>query len=193
MARGYQRFAGVLRTIHIYLTMFAFLLMMFFAITGVVLNHEDWIAGQTTTHDTTGTVPLAIVQAPDKLMVVEQLRSNFGAIGAVSTFDIDPATLHVELKGPGRHTEADIDRATGKTKVTVERHGILMRLDDLHRGKDSGLPWRWVIDLSAALLFLGSLTGILMWLALPRRRKWGVVALIGSIVVAGVIYVWLVP
>jgi uncharacterized protein len=193
MTRGYQRFAGVVRTIHIYLTMFAFLLMMFFAITGVVLNHEDWIAGQTTTRDTTGTMALPIVQVPDELMVVEHLRSDFGAIGAVSTFDIDPATLHVELKGPGRHTEADIDRATGETKVTVERHGMLMRLDDLHRGKDSGLPWRWVIDLSAALLFLGSLSGILMWLALPRRRKWGVVALIGSVVVAGMIYVWLVP
>ncbi len=192
MARTYQRFAGVVRTIHIYLTMFAFLLMMFFAITGVILNHEDWISGQTVTHDTTGVMPLAIMQGPDKLMVVEHLRSDFGAIGAVSTFDADPTSLHVELKGPGRHTDADIDRATGKVKVTVERHGVLMRLDDLHRGKDSGHAWRWVIDLSAALLFLGSLTGILMWIALPRRRKWGVAALIGGTVVAGAIY-WMVP
>jgi hypothetical protein len=138
-------------------------------------------------------MPLAVAQAPDKLMVVEHLRSDFGAIGAVSTFDVDPGSLHVELKGPGRHTEADIERATGKVKLTVERHGMLMRLDDLHRGKDSGAPWRWVIDLSAALLFVGSLSGFLMWLALPRRRKWGVVALIGSLVVAGAIYVWLVP
>ncbi|HEX3927078.1 MAG TPA: PepSY-associated TM helix domain-containing protein [Gemmatimonadales bacterium] len=192
MARTYQRFAGVVRTIHIYLTMFAFLLMMFFAVTGVILNHEDWIAGQTTTRDTTGVLPPAVTQAPDKLMVVEHLRSDFGAIGALSTFDIDPTSLHVELKGPGRRTDADIDRATGKAKVTVERHGVLMRLDDLHRGKDSGHAWRWVIDLSAALLFLGSLTGILMWIALPRRRKWGVAALIGGVVVIGAIY-WMVP
>lgn len=190
MARGYQRFAGVIRTIHIYLTMFAFLLMMFFAITGVVLNHEDWISGQTVTRDTTGAMPIAVMHGPDKLMVVEHLRSDFGAIGAVSTFDVDSASMHVEMKGPGRHTDADIDRATGKTKVTVERHGMLMRLDDLHRGKDTGASWRWVIDLSAALLFLGSLSGILMWLALPRRRKWGVVALIGSIIIAGAVYLF---
>jgi hypothetical protein len=193
MARGYQRFAAIVRTIHIYLTMFAFLLMMFFAITGVVLNHEDWIAGQTATRDTTGVIPRALLIGPDKLMVVEHLRSDFGAIGAVATFDTDTATLHIELKGPGRRTEADIDRDTGKTKVTVERNGLLMRLDDLHRGKDTGRPWRWVLDLSAALLFLGSLSGILMWFALPRRRQWGVAALIGSIVLVGVIYVWLVP
>jgi hypothetical protein len=193
MTRTYQRFAGVIRTIHIYLTMFAFLLMMFFAVTGVILNHEDWIAGQTTTRDTTGVISPALTKDPDKLMVVEHLRSDFGAIGAVSTFDVDATSLHVELKGPGRHTEADIDRATGKAQVTIERHGVLMRLDDLHRGKDSGKPWRWVIDLSAILLFLGSLSGFLIWLALPRRRQWGVASLIGSIVVAGAIYVWLVP
>jgi hypothetical protein len=193
MAYTYQRFVGSVRTVHIYLTMFAFVLMMFFAVTGVVLNHEDWISGHTSTRDTSGVIPVALLREPDKLMVVEHLRSDFGAIGAVSTFDVDAMTLHVELKGPGRHTEADIIRASGATKVSVERNGMLMRLDDLHRGKDTGAPWRWVLDLSAALLFLGSLSGFLMWLALPRRRKWGVTALLGGVVVAGVVYVWLVP
>ena len=61
MAHTYARFAGVVRTVHIYLTMSAFLLMMFFAVTGVVLNHEDWIAGQTVTRDTTATVPAALL------------------------------------------------------------------------------------------------------------------------------------
>ncbi|MEP6834839.1 MAG: PepSY-associated TM helix domain-containing protein [Gemmatimonas sp.] len=192
MAYTYARFSGTMRTIHIYLTMFAFLLMLFFALTGVVLNHEDWIAGQTVTRDTTGVLPLELMKGPDKLMIVEHLRSDYGAIGAVSTFDDDPKSLHVELKGPGRHTEADIDRATGALKVSVERRGMLMRLDDLHRGKDSGHPWRWVIDVSAALLFLGSLTGVLMWWALPRRRKWGVTAIIGGVVATGLFY-WLVP
>jgi hypothetical protein len=192
MAYTYARFSALLRSIHIYLTMFAFLLMMFFAITGVVLNHEDWILGQTTHRDTTGVLSLALMKEPDKLMIVEHLRSDFGAIGAVTTFDDDATSLHVELKGPGRHTEADIERATGKMKISIERRGLLMRLDDLHRGKDTGHSWRWILDVSSALLFLGSLTGILMWWALPRRRKWGVASLIGGVVVTGLFY-WLVP
>ncbi|MEI6739435.1 MAG: PepSY-associated TM helix domain-containing protein [Gemmatimonadaceae bacterium] len=192
MAVTYARFAGVVRTVHIYLTMFAFLLMMFFALTGVVLNHEDWIAGQTVRRDTTATLPLELMKGPDKLMIVEALRSRFGAIGAVTTFDDDPSSLHIELKGPGRHTEADIDRATGKLTLSVERRGLLMRLDDLHRGKDTGVPWRWLLDASAALLFLGSLSGILIWWALPRRRKWGVAALIGGTVAVFAFY-WIVP
>jgi hypothetical protein len=193
MAHTYARFAGVVRTIHIYLTMSAFLLMMFFAVTGVVLNHEDWIAGQTVTRDTTATLPAALLAGPDKLMVVEKLRSDFGAIGAVSTFDVDESSLHIELKGPGRHTEADVDRKSGKLTLKVERRGMLMRLDDLHRGKDTGVPWRWVLDASAVLLFLGSLSGILIWWALPRRRKWGVAALIGGTVAVAAVYYWMVP
>jgi hypothetical protein len=192
MAHTYARFAGVVRTVHIYLTMSAFLLMMFFAVTGVVLNHEDWIAGQTVTRDTTATVPAALLAGPDKLMLVETLRNDFGAIGAVSTFDVDESSLHIELKGPGRHTEADVDRKSGKLTLKVERRGLLMRLDDLHRGKDTGVAWRWVLDASAVLLFLGSLSGILIWWALPRRRKWGVAALIGGTVAVAAIY-WLVP
>ncbi len=180
------------RTIHIYLTMFAFLLMMFFAVTGLLLDHEDLLPGETTV-ETDGMLPLPLLSGPDKLMVVETLRSHFGAIGAVSTFDVDDKALHVELKGPGRTSDAEIDRTTGKTHVTVTRRGILVRLDDLHRGKDTGLVWRIVLDVSAILLFLGSLSGIVMWIALPRRRKWGVVALVSSLMICGGIYFWLVP
>lgn len=192
MTHTYARFAGVVRTVHIYLTMSAFLLMMFFAITGLVLNHEDWIAGQAVTRDTTATLPQTLLDGPDKLMIVERLRADFGAIGAVSTFDVDPASLHIELKGPGRHTEADVDRKSGKLTIKVERRGLLMRLDDLHRGKDTGMAWRWMLDVSAGLLFLGSLSGILIWWALPRRRKWGVAALIGG-TVAVIVFYLLVP
>jgi hypothetical protein len=123
---------------------------------------------------------------------VEHLRSDFGAIGAVATFDVDPTSLHIEMKGPGRHTEADIDRRSGQLTLKVERRGLLMRFDDLHRGKDTGIAWRWVLDLSAALLFLGSLSGILIWWALPRRRKWGVAALIGGTMLVAAVYI-LVP
>ena len=192
MTHGYARFAGWVRTIHIYLTMSAFLLMMFFAVTGFILNHEDWLESQSVRRDTTATLAMPMLTEPDKLAIVEKLRSDFGATGAVSTFDVDPGTLHIEMKGPGRHTEADVDRKTGKMTLSVERKGLLMRLDDMHRGKDTGIQWRWMLDVSAGLLFLGSLSGILIWWALPRRRKWGIAALVGGTVIVAAVY-WLVP
>jgi uncharacterized protein len=185
---------AVSRTVHIYLTMFALLLMLFFGITGVLLSHEDWLGADTIMPtESTGVIPAALLVEPDRLGVVEYLRATYGAAGAVSTFDVDSASVRIQMKGPGRRTEADIDRVTGQATISVERRGLFLRLDDLHRGKDTGAAWRWVLDLSAVLLILGSVTGLIMWIGLPRRRRWGVVALLVSIVVCLAIYLAFVP
>jgi uncharacterized protein len=68
-----------------------------------------------------------------------------------------------------------------------------VRLDDLHRGKDSGRAWSLIIDASALLLLIGSLTGILMWFTLPRRRKLGMISLAAGVAVCAVIYFVWVP
>ena len=184
----FSRVVSMARTLHIYLTMFAFLLMTFFAVTGLTLNHEDWIAGEPRTTRRAIQLPAALLREPDKLGIVEFLRTNGGALGAVSTFDADSASIHVELKGPGRQTDAEIDRKTGQATVVVEGKGLVIRLDDLHRGKDAGGSWSILIDATAVLLLIGSITGILMWFALPRRRRLGLAALaVGTIVVAVVV------
>ena len=188
------RIARVARTLHIYLTMLAFLMMLFFAITGFVLNHEDWFTQGAGSHrDVHGTIAAASLAGPDRLAVVEALRSSFGAVGAVSTFDVDTNSIHVEMKGPGRQVDAEINRKTGATDVTIELKGIAVRLDDLHRGKDSGKVWSLIIDASALLLLIGSLTGIIMWFTLPRRRKLGLISLTAGIAICAVIYFVWVP
>lgn len=47
----------------------------------------------------------------------------------------------------------------------------------------SGPVWSWVLDISAILLLIGSVAGLLMWIGLPRRRRLGLVARIGSTVI----------
>jgi hypothetical protein len=188
------RVARVARTLHIYLTMLAFLLMLFFAVTGFVLNHEDWFTQGSGSHrDVHGTIAVASLAGPDRLAVVEALRSSFGAIGAVSTFDVDTNSIHVEMKGPGRQVDAEINRQTGATDVSIELKGLAVRMDDLHRGKDSGKAWSVIIDASALLLLIGSLTGIIMWFTLPRRRKLGMISLVAGIAVCVAIYMVWVP
>jgi hypothetical protein len=70
---------------------------------------------------------------------------------------------------------------------------FLIRLDDLHRGKDSGIAWSWLIDLSAVLLLLGALTGITLWIALPKRRTLGLIALGLGVGVCVLVYLLVVP
>ncbi|MEO8479908.1 MAG: PepSY-associated TM helix domain-containing protein [Gemmatimonadota bacterium] len=180
------------RTLHIYLTMFAFVLMVFFGVTGLLLNHEDLLPGESLV-ETTGSIAPNLLTEPDKLMVIEHLRSDYGAGGAVSSFDVNDNTLFVTLKGPGRTFEAEIDRTSGTATIRDTRRGMLVQLDDLHRGKDTGRAWRLVLDASSILLLLASVTGIVMWLALPKRRQGGLIALGVSIALLAAVVVWLVP
>lgn len=182
------------RTIHIYLTMAALGLMLFFAVTGFTVNHEDWF-GATTPHtrNVSGTTPAELIKAQDKLRIVEHLRSAFGVSGAMSDFDSDDETYHVVFKGPGRVCEASIARADGKTEVEIKSFGLVGRINDLHRGRDSGEGWRWMIDASAALIVLACVTGVILWLALPKRRKLGIVALVLGILGTVAFYVMVVP
>jgi hypothetical protein len=66
-------------------------------------------------------------------------------------------------------------------------------LNDLHRGRDAGEAWRWVIDISAVLILLALVSGVILWLALPKRRTLGIVSLVlgGAVTVA--FYLILVP
>jgi hypothetical protein len=97
------------------------------------------------------------------------------------------------MKGPGRQVDAEINRQTGATDVSIELKGLAVRMDDLHRGKDSGKAWSVIIDASALLLLIGSLTGIIMWFTLPRRRKLGMISLVAGIAVCVAIYMVWVP
>src|SRR6516165_9441532 len=40
------RFAKLMRWLHIYLSMFGLATVLFFSVTGITLNHPDWVFGQ---------------------------------------------------------------------------------------------------------------------------------------------------
>ena len=53
-----------------------------------------------------------------------------------------------------------IDPATGGYELTIVRQGAVGVLNDLHRGRDSGAAWAWVVDLSGAFLTLIALMAV---------------------------------
>ena len=99
------------RTIHIYLTMFSFVLMIFLAITGITLNHEEWfLRNQPPPLETAVALPATLLTAPDSAGIVDHLRNVHGIRGALSTFDQEADYLRLVFRGPGRSAEAEIDR-----------------------------------------------------------------------------------
>lgn len=198
MARSVSKAFHLLnRSLHIYISMFALLLVIFFSITGIFLNRPEWFnLDQAVPAEREGSVPtdvLAVKGDRRPLAVVEYLRANLGARGEMTSFEDEPDMLRVQFTGPGRKSDFQIDIASGKTQIHEEINNALSVLSDLHKGKGSGGPWKLLIDISAILLVLISLTGIIMWIVLPKRRMLGIVSLVAGMVVSLAIYWWLVP
>ena len=182
------------RLLHIYLSMLGLLAIVFFSITGIMLNHEEWFGfaePRVSKHE--GTLPAALLSGPDKLGIVEKLRKDFGATGALDSFDVRDDEFALVFKSPGRRTEAAITRADGHAEVSIETHGFAGRFVELHRGTEAGPAWRLVIDATAFLLLLSSLTGLLLWLLVPKWRPLGIVALVVCALVCVAVYLVFVP
>ncbi len=184
------------RWLHVYLSMFSFLVVLFFAVTGITLNHADWFDGKQVEKKFKGSVPAEWVSAADtaqirKLEIVEALRKNYGIKGYMSDFLIEGDQCTVSFKGPGYSADAFISRKDGSFKLTELRLGLIAVLNDLHKGRDSGKAWSWVIDVAAGFLTLLSLSGLVMLFFLKKKRLNGLaLALIGGAVCYAIYKVW---
>lgn len=180
-----KRTASVSRWLHIYLSMVSFAIVFFFAITGLTLNHADWFADQVKTTEYKGKVKAEWVNNPDtakinKLQIVELLRSEHGIKGALSDFRMEESEVSLSFKGPGYSSDVFIERETGAYELSETRMGLFAVMNDLHKGRDSGKGWGWLIDISAVFMSLVSLTGLILILFLKRKRFSGLfVAAIG--------------
>ncbi len=173
-----RRAALVTRWLHIYLSMGSFAAVLFFAFTGLTLNHPEWFAGRQRTVVKHGVVSLALLKGStsadvDKLGLVEMLRAQEHVHGAVSDVRVDDSQVTISLRAPGYTADAFIDRATGKYDLTEVSSGFVAVINDLHKDRDSGKAWGYVIDASAVLLVLVSITGLLLLWFLHKRRAGG--------------------
>ena len=175
-----------LRWLHVYISMFTLLVILFFAVTGITLNHPDWVfGGSESVVETSGTLPAGWKRGEeiDWLRVVEHLRAEHGVRGRLGDYRADETEGSLTFKGPGYSADAFFDPATGSYELTIVRQGTVGVLNDLHRGRDSGAAWAWVVDLSGAFLTLIAVTGIgLLWY-LKKLRVTALVTIAGGVVV----------
>jgi hypothetical protein len=185
------------RWLHIYLSMISFAIVFFFAVTGLTLNHADKFSDRVHTEQEKGQINVAWVRTPDtlrvdRLSVVEYLRKTYAIHAALSDFRIDDGQIGVSFKGPGFAADAFIDRETGKYDLTKTSAGFVGLINDLHKGRDTGAAWSVFIDVSAILLALVSLTGLLLMCFLKRRRVAGLLVAAIGLLLAWLVYsIWI--
>jgi hypothetical protein len=183
------------RWLHTYLSMVSFTILLFFALTGITLNHQAAFTGEVKPHRFTGTVDTALLRTPDakKDELVAILRNRHGVKAALSDFRVDGDQVQVSFKGPGYAADGFIERATGKYELMESRLGFVAIVNDLHKGRDTGAAWAGVIDVSAGLMTLVSLTGLVLIFFLHKKLRAGLYALAIGTVLCYIVYLVWVP
>lgn len=176
------------RWIHVYTSMIAFLVVLFFGVTGITLNHPTWTFGdEVDASQVTGTLPVDTTLddgSVNFLAVSEYVRQTYDVGGHIDSFEVTNGQGSIAYKRAGYAADLLFDVSSGSFELNVEQQGWVAVLNDLHKGRDTGGSWRWVIDLSAGFLVVVSLTGLLMQFFLRKRRRSAYIsALVGGVAV----------
>jgi uncharacterized protein len=187
------------RMLHAYLSAFAFTALFFFSATGILLNHPEWFENYQPEQK-----PVAFALSPGELAaarsskdpgraLAERAAAKAPLAGAYASADLAGPQALVRLEGPKGSTDLTIDLNTGAATGKVSRANLLAIIQDLHRGKNSGAPWRFVIDVTAYVVLALSVIGYVLFFSLRFRLRTSLVFTGVSLLILTGIAAWLVP
>ena len=193
-----RRTAKTARWLHIYLSMVSFGIVLFFAASGLTVNHPDWFAGSVRTRQAHGTVDPTLLAAhnavgPENAVLIQDMRRREHLHGAVEDVRVDETEVSFSYRAPGYSADVVVERQSGSYSVTEVRNGFVAVVNDLHKGRDAGKVWSRLIDASALLLTLVSLTGLLILLFLYKRRTSGLILAAAGLAFCALLYQVFVP
>ena len=171
--RTSTRVQRVMRWVHVYVSMVAFVIIGFFGATGLLLNNPSWLGGDnlvTTVED--GTLPTSVrtEEGVEFLAVSEFLRSEHGVVGEVTNFDQVGNEGSINYTGPAYGASARFDVETLEYSVRITEENFVNAMRDLHTGSDTNNAWNLAIDASAILLLVVSISGLGIQLFMRKRR-----------------------
>ncbi len=195
MKPAYRRALKYAHFVHLYLTLTGLVLILFFTLTGFMLNHEDWFLDRTREREVNGSLSMSMLDPVDRLSIVEELRKNFGVAGAMTQFKDEPGNdIEIVFQRPGQQIVAEINRDDGQTNVRFTGGaGLAEVMTDLHKGKAAGPAWGLLIDSVCVLLLIVSITGLILWSSLKSRGHYGTVFILLGAGAAAAVYFLFVP
>ncbi len=176
--------------------MLGFGAIMFFAATGITLNHPTWFGGSALqVEDISDKFPSDWLRDErTDLEIAEALREKHQLHGKVTEFHEDELEYMLVYKSPAYAADVFIDRESGDYTVTITSANLIAALNDLHKGRDTSPTWKAIgIDGAALLLILFSLSGFALLFYIKRRRLSGVVTSVIGTLILGLVWFLFVP
>jgi uncharacterized protein len=166
------RLQGWVRWLHIYTSMLSLIVVLFFSLTGITLNHPDWLFGtEEVRTEFTGRLPnnWRTGGVVDWFVVAEHIRATHGVKGKAQDQQSTDTDASLRFAAPGYTADALMDQS-GKYTLRVSSQGWVAALNDFHRGRNSGAVWAVLIDVAGWFLVLISLTGLGLLFYLKKIR-----------------------
>ena len=162
--------------------------MLVFSITGLTLNNAAWVEASPKTEQRAASVPRQLLDAlpsgkegDTRSALPPALEGWLDATLGIRVnglpAEIDAKEIYLSLPSPGADAWLAIDRETGELEYEERSRGVVAYLNDLHKGRHTGVAWRWFIDVFALACLVFSITGLwLLYLhARQRRLTWPMV------------------
>lgn len=161
--------------------------MLLFAITGITLNHAGSIPATPRVSERTAELPadlLALAQAaeaqeaplpePVRAWIGDQLKVSLPADAAP---EWSAGEAYLALPRPGGDAWLSLDTEVGEVIYERTDRGVVAYLNDLHKGRNTGVAWMWFLDIFAVGCVVFCVTGLIL-LQLhshARRSTWPLV------------------
>jgi uncharacterized protein len=171
----------------------ALLGLLFFAVTGITLNHAASLeSGQQDYASMRKDIPAALVgtlreaireygegEAGPTPALRDWIDETFAVDTASRTADWKTDEILFSLERPGGDAWLKLDLAGSVAEYHVTNAGWVAYLNDLHKGRHTGSAWAWFIDLIAAACVIFAITGfvILKMHAANRALTWPLIGI----------------
>jgi hypothetical protein len=160
---------------HGYLSAFAFGALLFFAATGIALNHPTWFAASEPqsspimfTLTSLQVQKLRRAQMP-ALILTAMVADRTTLYGRYEDGEVEGGQMFVRLRGARGSTDIRANIQDGSVVVVLERATAMGWLNALHRGEHTGAAWRTFIDVAGGVLIMLSLIGYAIFFSMSAR------------------------
>ena len=190
---------------------FALAAMIFFAVTGITLNHAASFSSKPRVTKTQAILPETLLSQisidqdqdrqaqakPKKRALPVELRDWLR-----KTIDADPGArlmewsedeIYVDLPRPGGDGWLTIDRSTGEIHKEVTTRGLVAWLNDLHKGRNTGTAWILFMDFFSVVSVIFCLTGLALLVVHARRRPMTWPVVVAGIALPFIVIVFFLP
>ena len=172
----YQRrdFYRHARYVHGWLSAFAFLVLVFFSATGLLLNHPNWFEPNQEEQSHVITLPKSVLASVQKNEnpsdeILKYIRQQQDIVGRYKSSEVIDNEVMIHLESPAGSSDVWVTLADGKAEITQKPASTVSLLNELHRGKNASVAWSWLIDISAILILLLSIAGYILFLSIKTR------------------------